>query len=200
MEVTRTRQHSRSCPQSVCQPASGCIHLYIVPVPKTSSITCLNDYRPVALTSIIMTPHLFHPSICIPSTDDAIALTVRTALSHLDKGNTSVRMLCIHSTLMCLLSLFSSSGAWCLTLCKWILDFLMDIPQVVWIGCLALSVLTLSTGAPQGCVLSPLLYTLYMYDCIDTRRQRHPYFLRTTPPSWVSSPTMIRPPTERRSS
>jgi len=35
-------------------------------------------------------------------------------------------------------------------------------------GSLTSSVLTLSTGAPQACVLSLLLYALYMHDCVAT--------------------------------
>ncbi|KAK1806312.1 hypothetical protein P4O66_000024 [Electrophorus voltai] len=53
-------------------------------------------------------------------------------------------------------------------LCDWISNFLTDRPQSVRVGNCASSTLTLSTGAPQGCVLSPLLYSLYTYDCTAT--------------------------------
>jgi hypothetical protein len=44
-----------------------------------------------------------------------------------------------------------------------LLDFLTDSPQVVRVGTSA--TLTLNTGAPQGCVLSSLLYSLFTHDC-----------------------------------
>jgi len=77
----------------------------IVLILKKPPITCLNDYRPVALTSIIMKCFelLVRTHICstLPDTldplqfayrpnismDNTIGLTVHTALSHLDKGN-----------------------------------------------------------------------------------------------------------------
>ncbi len=52
------------------------------------------------------------------------------------------------------------------SLCSWILDFLTGRRQVVRIGSNISSPLTLNTGAPQGCVLSPLLYSLYTHDCV----------------------------------
>ncbi len=83
----------------------------IVPIPKKNKITCLNDWRPVALTPIFSKcfEKLVRDYICsvLPasldplqfayrsnrSTDDAIAFTLHTALSHLENKNTYVRML-----------------------------------------------------------------------------------------------------------
>lgn len=46
------------------------------------------------------------------------------------------------------------------TLCHWILHFLTERPQSVRFGKNIFKSITLSTGSPQGCVLSPLLYML----------------------------------------
>ena len=43
------------------------------------------------------------------------------------------------------------------SLCNWILDFLTGCPQVVRLG-------ILNMWDPQGCMLSPLLYSLFTYD------------------------------------
>ncbi|KAK7877923.1 hypothetical protein WMY93_031452 [Mugilogobius chulae] len=51
------------------------------------------------------------------------------------------------------------------SICCWIWDFLTNRPQAVKIGNHLSSTLVLSTGTPQGCVLSPLLYSLFTYDC-----------------------------------
>jgi hypothetical protein len=83
----------------------------IVPVPKKVKVSELNDYQPVALTSIIIKcfERLVkdHITSTLPNThknghyrpnrseDDAIAITLHTALSHLDKSNTYVRMMLI---------------------------------------------------------------------------------------------------------
>ncbi len=44
--------------------------------------------------------------------------------------------------------------------CQWINSFLTDRQQLVRLG-----KFSSSTGAPQGCVLSPLLFSLYTNDC-----------------------------------
>jgi hypothetical protein len=49
--------------------------------------------------------------------------------------------------------------------CNKILDFLTGRPQVVRVGNNTSATLILNTGVPQGCVLSPLPYSLFTNDC-----------------------------------
>ncbi len=53
------------------------------------------------------------------------------------------------------------------SLAFWILDFLQNRTQVVKINYTLSSPKTISVGAPQGCVLSPLLYSVYTNDCVS---------------------------------
>ncbi len=65
-------------------------------------------------------------------------------------------------------------------LCNWILDFLTGRSQSVRVGRNTSSTTTLSTGAPQGCVLSPLLFTLLTHDCIAKFSSNHIKFADDT--------------------
>ncbi len=58
------------------------------------------------------------------------------------------------------------------SLCSWILDFLTGRSQVVRMGNNTSSPLILNTGASQGCILSPLLYSLYTHDCTATHSSK----------------------------
>lgn len=117
-------------------------------------------------------PNTLDPfSVCIPPKQ---IQTTHTTLAHLEKGNTYVRMLFVDyssafNTIVPakLVPKLRSLGLKT-PLCNWILDFLMSRPQVVRMGNHTSSSLTLSTGTPQGCVLSPLLYPLYTQDCVAT--------------------------------
>ncbi|KAK3514879.1 hypothetical protein QTP70_033815, partial [Hemibagrus guttatus] len=169
----------------------------IIPVPKNSPVSCLNDYRPIALTPIIMKcferlvmrqiKDLLPPSLgpmqfayCPNrSMDDAISTTLHLSLTHLENKDTYVRMLFIDlssafntiipQNLTEKLSLLGINTS----LCNWILDFLTGRPQSVRIGNSTSSDTTLNTGAPQGCVLSPLLFTLLTHDCAAMHSSNH---------------------------
>ncbi|KAK3531741.1 hypothetical protein QTP70_027281 [Hemibagrus guttatus] len=125
----------------------------IIPVPKKSPVSCLIDYRPVALTHIIMKcferlimryiKDLLPPSLDPMqfayrpnrSTDDAITTTLHLSLTHLDNKDTYVRMLFIDFSsafntiipqhLNEKLSLLGINTS----LCNWILDYLTGRPQ-----------------------------------------------------------------------
>uniref|UniRef100_A0A3B1K880 Reverse transcriptase domain-containing protein n=1 Tax=Astyanax mexicanus TaxID=7994 RepID=A0A3B1K880_ASTMX len=105
------------------------------------------------------------------STDDAISTVLHSAHTHLDKKNTYVRMLFVDfssafNTIVPqqLIHKLDSLGL-STSLCNWLLDFLTGRPQAVRVGSSKSSITTLNTGAPQGCVLSPLLFTLLTHDC-----------------------------------
>ncbi len=169
----------------------------ITPVPKKSPVSCLNDYRPIALTPIMMKcferlvmqkiktslPNTLDPLQFAyrpnRSTDDAISSTLHLALTHLENKDSYVRMLFIDFSsafntiipqqLINKLNLLGLN----ISLCNWILDFLTGRPQSVRVGHNTSSTTTLSTGAPQGCVLSPLLFTLLTHDCTAKFSSNH---------------------------
>ncbi|KAL2103140.1 hypothetical protein ACEWY4_000008 [Coilia grayii] len=106
-----------------------------------------------------------------PPTNDAISTALHSALTHLDTRDSYVRMFFIDFS-----STFNTIVPQQLILkldrlgintsmCNWLLDFLTGGPQAVRVGSNTSSTVTLKTGAPQGCVLSPLLFTLLTHDC-----------------------------------
>jgi len=161
----------------------------IVPIPKISAVSSSNDYTPVTFTSTVMKCFerllLKHITSSLPhtldrhqfaykanrSTADAINTALHCVLTHLEHPGTYARLLFVDfsSAVNCIISgrlVSKLHGLGISTnICRWINDFLTDRPQSVRLGLQLSSVLTLSTGAPQGCVLSPLLYILYTHDC-----------------------------------
>jgi hypothetical protein len=106
------------------------------------------------------------------STDDAISIALHTALSHMDKRNTYVRMLffdyssafntIVPPKLITKLRTLELNTS----LCIWILDFPTGRSQLVKVGNNTFATLFLKTRHPQGYVLSPLMNSLFTHDCM----------------------------------
>jgi hypothetical protein len=166
----------------------------LIPAPKKNPPTCNNDYRPIALTSIMMKclervvkhhltvqvkPHVdklqfaYTANRCV---EDATLSLTDFVLNHVDKANSTsqkhfVKILYVdfssafntiqpHIMMQKLINMSVSPS-----LILWINEFLTCRPQYVKIGDVKSQVIVTNTGAPQGCVLSPLLFTLYTSDC-----------------------------------
>jgi len=157
----------------------------IIPVPKKTNSRVLNDFRPVALTSILckcmervvcnqltasvadrMDPLQFAYRVG-RGVDDATATLLDIIFSQLDKAKTFTRVLFMdfssafntlqpHLLISRLLDLQVSPG-----IVLWVRAFLCDRPQRVSVGGCLSEELVLNTGAPQGCVLSPVLFSIY---------------------------------------
>lgn len=161
----------------------------ICPVPKKSNPTCNNDYRPVALTSLVMKSfeRLFLPQlqreVCgltdplqfaykqQRGVDDAVLTLLHHTLTHLEKPKSFVRMVFVDFS-----SAFNTVQPHLMGhkllqmnvnphLILLILSFLTDRHQIVKFNGHYSSNRILSTGAPQGSVISPVLFTLYTDDC-----------------------------------
>ncbi len=165
----------------------------IVPVPKNSKPSCLNNYRPVALTSIVMKvfERLLKNHICSSiavtldplqfayrpnrSTDNAISQVLHSSLTHIDSKNGNyIRLLFIdyssafNTIVPIKLAIKVTDLGLNSSLCDWIQDFLTGRPQVVEMCQFTSDSITLNIGAQQGCVLSLLLYSLYTHDCVSS--------------------------------
>ena len=161
----------------------------IVPVPKKRAPATMNDYRPVALTSI---PFKCAEKLVLRrlrsetddhqdplqfayarnrSTEDAILTLVHNVSDHLEKPSSYARILFIdfssafntiqpHLMMRKLLEFDVNP-----VLISWVFSFLTKRTQRVRVGQVLSDAITTNTGAPQGCVLSPTLFTLYTADC-----------------------------------
>ncbi|KAL0187591.1 hypothetical protein M9458_014690, partial [Cirrhinus mrigala] len=151
----------------------------LVPVPKTPRPSDLKDYRPVALTSHIMKtlerlileqlrpivqPFLdplqfaYQPRLGV---EDAVIFLLNRVYTHLDKPASTVRIMffdfssafdTIRPALLAAKLMAMQVDA---PLVSWMVDYLTGRPQQID---------QQYTGAPQGTVLSPFLFTLYTTD------------------------------------
>ncbi|KAI2646791.1 hypothetical protein H4Q32_028923 [Labeo rohita] len=135
----------------------------IIPVPKKTKIRGLNDYKPVALTSVVMKSFeklvlAYLKNITRPLLDP---LQPGSYVSILFVDFSSAFNTIIPTLLQTKLNQLSVPSS----VCQWITSFLTDRKQLVRLGKLMSSSRTTNTGAPQGCILSPLLFSLYTNDC-----------------------------------
>ena len=158
----------------------------IIPVQKKENPKTENDFRPVALTSIIaktlerivlqkllpqiksqLDNHQFAYQEKRDTTDAVITLT-HSIQQHLNKLSSNyARILFVDYS-----SAFNTIQSHILIeklntlnvsviLQKWILSFLTERPQFVKTDVEQSKSLTVNTGSPQGCVISPILFILY---------------------------------------
>ncbi|KAF7702465.1 hypothetical protein HF521_001748, partial [Silurus meridionalis] len=108
------------------------------------------------------------------SVDDAVNMGLNYILQQLDSPGTYAQILFVEFSLAFNTIIPGILHAKLLNLtippaiCQWITSFLTGRKQQVRLGGVTSGTRTVSTGAPQGCVLSPLLFSLYTNDCTSS--------------------------------
>ena len=161
----------------------------IIPVAKKPRPSELNDYRPVALTSVVMKcferivlKKLLQPikELIDPyqfayqqtkSVQDAVLVLAHLLFKHTDEAKSYVRALFVDFS-----SAFNTMQTHILvrklrsmevkpSMILWVIDFLQNRVQRVRVRDTLSEPKVTNTGSPQGCVLSPILFVLYTNDC-----------------------------------
>lgn len=170
----------------------------IVPVPKIKSPVSLNDFRPVALTSLIMKTlekivkdellksvqdlldpfqFAYRPNRGV---EDAVCTLLNLIHTHLENAKSFVRLVFIDfsSAFNCIQPHILAGilkGTFNIDPCLicWLMNFLTNRSQRVRVNGMLSDVLLSSSGSPQGCVLSAILFILYTNACQSRHTGRH---------------------------
>lgn len=170
----------------------------IVPVPKFNKAKELNDYRPIALTSLVMksfekilkneivsrTSGKLDPLQFAYQTgkgvDDAKIFLLDKVYKHLEKPKSHARVLFAdfssafnkvlpHILIERLALHFNLPNQ----ILLWVLNFLTDRVQRVLVNGQLSDPIISNTGSPQGCVLSALLFIMYTDTCRSSEENRY---------------------------
>ena len=148
---------------------------------KTFERLVLNLLRPAVCDHLDPLQFAYQAGIGV---DDAIIYLMNRALTYLDTPGCSVRIMFFDFS-----SAFNTIQPALLTekltvmgvdsgLVEWITNYLSGIPQFVRLQGGRSDVLVSNTGAPQGTVLSPFLFTLYTSDFRYNSKTCHLQVLR----------------------
>ena len=169
----------------------------IIPVPKSPTAKEMNDFRPVALTSVpmkclerLVLKHLKqHTENSLDpyqfayrskrGTEDALLTYQDLILQHISQPKCYARVLMIDfssafNTVLPdkLVTTLRSVGT-PESLCRFVWDFMTERYQHVKLGERRSQSILVNTGSPQGCVMSAYLFSLYTNSCRSTTSNFH---------------------------